>query len=374
MMDSCDVVIIGAGVIGCSTAYHLARMGITDVVVLEKEEVGSGSSSKSAAMLSRLSCDSDWSLRLALHSWSRYMQFEEGVGAPSGFRRTGWLTVAPAGRVPQLEEHVRRLQSSGVPAEVLSPDEIRRLYPELRTEDLALGVYGPDDGVLDPHSVMWGYLKRARERGVRLLRGVRATGLRLRRGRVEGVETDRGFVATRTVINAAGPWAPEVGRWAGVEIPILNRARCIWVTHPFPLIPSHRPFLDDIGAEWYCRPEGPGLLIGMGVVPVDRPDDVELSHRLLPEMIEVATHRVPVLEEASILTSWTGIRPLTPDGLPIIGPLGWPEGVLLNVGWGGMGVIQAPVAGQLLAEYVAFGRPVTFPDAVALEMGRFGER
>ncbi len=373
MVESCDAVIIGAGVIGCSTAYHLARLGITDVVVLEQEEVGSGSSGKSAAMLSIHSCDDDWSLRLVRYSCARYMQFEDEVGVPCGFRRTGWLSIADRSGAPEMERKIRLLQRHRVPVEVLSPDDIRRYYPEMRVDDLAAGAYTPDDGTLDPHSIMWGYLRRAREMGVRLLRGVRATGLRLRRGRVEGVETDRGFLSTRTVINAAGPWAPEVGRWAGVEIPILNRARCIWVTGPFPLIPSDRPFVDDVGREWYFRPEGPGLLIGMGIVPVERLD-VEISRQLLPEVIEVATHRVPVLEEASILTSWTGIRPLTPDGLPIIGPVPAPEGLWLNVGWGGMGLMQAPVAGQLLAEYVAFGRPVTFPDAVALEIGRFGER
>jgi sarcosine oxidase subunit beta len=367
---SADIVIIGAGVIGCSTAYHLARLGISDVVVLEQGEVGCGSSSRSAAMLSLHSCDNDWSLRLARYSYARYMQFEDEVGVPCGFRRTGWLSIADAAGAPEVERKISLLRRHGVPVEVLSPDDIRRDYPEMRTDDLALGAYTSDDGTLDPHSIMWGYLKRAREKGIRLLQGVRAVGLRIRQGRVEGVETDKGFIATRTVINAAGPWAPEVSSWAGLEIPILNRARCIWVTGPFPLIPSDRPFVDDVGREWYFRPEGPGLLIGMGIVPVDRLD-VEISRQLLPEMIEVATHRMPLLEQASILTSWTGVRPLTPDGLPVIGPVPLPEGLLLNVGWGGMGLIQAPVAGQLLAEYVAFGRPATFEDATALEIGRF---
>lgn len=371
--STAEVVVIGAGVIGCSTAYHLARLGVYDVVVLEQGEVGSGSSGKSAAMLSVQSCDDEWSLRLVRHSYARYMQFEDEVGEPCGFRRTGWLSIADAAGAPELERKIRLLQAHGVRVEALSPEDIRRYYPEMQTDNLALGAYTSEDGTLDPHSIMWGYLKRARERGVRLLRGVRAVGLRVRRGRMEGVETTAGFLAARVVVNAAGPWALEVGRWAGVEIPILNRARCIWVTGPFPLIPSDWPFVDDVGREWYFRPEGPGLLIGMGVVPVDRLD-VDISRQLLPEMIEVATHRVPVLEQASILTSWTGIRPLTPDGLPIIGPVPSPEGLLLNVGWGGMGLMQAPVAGQLLAEYVAFGRPVTFPNATALEIRRFSNR
>ncbi len=368
--NTADVIIIGAGVIGCSTAYHLARLGISDVIVLEQEEVGSGTSGKSAAMLSPHSCDDDWSLRLVRHSWTRYMEFEDEIGVPCGFRRTGWLSIADAAGAQEMERKTGLLKRHSVPVELLSPDDIRRYYPEMRTEDLAIGAYTSEDGTLDPHSIMWGYLARARERGVRLLRGVRAMGLRLRQGRVEGVETTAGLLTTRLVVNAAGPWAPEVGRWAGIDIPILNRARCIWVTGPFPLIPSDRPFVDDVGRGWYFRPEGPGLLIGMGVVPVNQLD-VDISRQLLPEMIEVATHRVPLLEQASILTSWTGIRPLTPDGLPIIGPMPSPEGLLLNVGWGGMGLMQAPVAGQLLAEYIAFGRPMAFEDAIALEIRRF---
>jgi sarcosine oxidase subunit beta len=221
-----------------------------------------------------------------------------------------------------------------------------------------LGTWGPDDGTFDPHMIMWGYIRRAREMGVELHQGVRATGIRVRHGRVEGVQTDQGFVATGVVVNAGGPWAIEIGRWVGIRVPIINSARSILVTGPFPEIPSDRPFFEDVTAEWYFRPEGPGVLMGMGSSPTDTLD-VSLSFEMMDEIIGTAVHRVPVLETASVLTGWTGVRPLTPDDHPILGPVPGVGGFILNCGWGGTGIINAPIAGQLVAEMVSDGKTVT---------------
>jgi sarcosine oxidase subunit beta len=369
MKKSADIVIIGAGVIGCSTAYHLAQMGITDVVVLEMDQPGSGSSSKSASMLTLQFCHEELTLRMAKYSYHRYMQFEEEIGDPIDFNRTGWVSLATPETSEQLLEIAHLLQSHDVTTEILEPAEIKRRYPEINTEDIVLGTWGPDDGPFDPHMILWGYLKKASGMGVKLYQGVRATGIRVERGRVVGVETDAGFVATEVVVNAAGPWATEVGGWAGVEIPLLNLARCIWVTTPFPDIPSDRPFVDDLTAAWYYRPEGPCILMGMGAIPTE---DFELnvSNQLMDEMIDVAIHRVPILEKASILTSWTGIRSLTPDGHPILGPVSSVDGLVLSCGWGGTGIIQAPIAGQLVAEYIHDGSTITM-SIDALRVDRF---
>lgn len=367
-----QVVIIGAGVIGCSTAYHLAALGVSDIALLEMDQPGSGTSSKSASMLSLQFCQDEAILPLALYSYQRYMAFEEELGTPIDFRRTGWLTVAGRAKAQKLLEAAQLLRSYAVTTEVLTPEEIAYRYPEIRTDDLVVGTYGPDDGPFDAHMILWGFLKRAKEMGVRLYQGVRATGIRMRGGRVEGVETDHGFFPAPIVVNAAGPWAIEVGRWAGIEIPQDNRARCIWVTRPFPEIPEDRPFVEDLDGEWYYRHEGPGILIGMGSVPVDR-FDVELSHALRDAMIELVVHRVPLLARASIQTSWTGVRPLSVDGRPIVGPVPSVEGLFLNTGWGGMGLIQAPAAGRMLAEYIVQGEPTTF-DARPFSFARFLNR
>jgi len=358
MRKTADVVIIGAGVIGCSTAYHLARLGITNVVVLERDQVGSGSSGKSAAMLGLQFFTDELNARMALYSYNRYMQFEEEVGSPTDFRKTGWLSLATAETADSVRQSVAILQSLGVRSELLSPEEIRCRYPRIRTEDLVLGAWGADDGIIDPHMIMWGYIGRAREMGVELWQGVQATGIRIHKGHVEGVETSAGFIATPVVVNAAGPWAVEVARWVGVELPLLNLARNIVVTGPFPPIPADWPFVDDLAAEWYMRREGPGVLMGMGKIPTDTLE-VAFRTEFLEPMLDAAIHRVPVLQEATFQTGWTGIRPLTPDDLPILGPAPQVEGFILNCGWGGKGITQAPIAGQLAAELIRYGRATT---------------
>jgi len=369
MQATADIVVIGAGVIGCSTAYHLARMGVREVVVVEMGQVGSGSSSKSASMLSLQFCHDDLSVRMAKYSYAKYMEFEEELGVPIDFKRIGWLSLATMESAERLRRNAKLLQSVDVWTEILEPDEIKRRYPEINTEDLVLGTWGPGDGPFDPHMIMWGYSKRASEMGVRLYQDVRATDIKFRHGQVEGVYTNKGFVPTKVVVNAGGPWAIEIGRWVGVEIPIINLARCIWVTGPFPEIPSNRPFVEDLTAEWYYRPEGSGILIGMGAVPTEA-TDLEISHTLMGEMTDIAIHRVPVFERVSVLTSWTGIRPVTLDNHPILGPVASVRGFFLNCGWGGRGIIQAPIAGQLVAECIIHGRAAMM-DISSLEIERF---
>jgi glycine/D-amino acid oxidase-like deaminating enzyme len=372
VQTAADVVVIGAGVIGCSTAYHLARMGITDVLVLEMNQVGSGSSGKSASMLTLQFCHDELTLRMAKHSYARYMEFEDELGVPIDFRRTGYLSLATKEAEKDLLERAKLLQSQGVRTELLAPEEIKRQYPEINTEDLALGTWGPDDGPLDPHMIMWGYNKRASEMGVKLYQGVRTTGIDIEKGCVVGVRTASGSVRTKVVVNAAGPWAIEVGRWVGVDIPIMNSARGILVTGPFPDIPSDRPFVEDLKADWYFRPEGRGILMGMGAIPTEDLD-FQITYEIMYEIIDVAIHRVPVLESASLLTAWTGIRSMTPDDQPIVGPVPSVEGLFLNCGWDGVGIIQAPFAGQLAAEYICSGRSSTL-DTDSLEIRRFEKR
>jgi len=371
MKTTADVVIIGAGVIGCSTAYHLAQMGITDVAVFEMDQVGSGSSGKSASMLSLQYCEDELTIQMTKYSYAKYMQFEGEMGVPIDFKKIGWMSVASEKNVELLRKNAELLNSHGITTEILEPDEIKRRYPEIEIEDLALGTWGPDDGLIDPHMVMWGYMKKAQEMGATLHQGVKATGIQVHYGKVEGVRTGNGFVSSRTVVNAGGPWAKEIGRWVDVEIPITNLARTIVVTGPCADVPHNRPFFDDLTFEWYCRPEISGLLMGMGAKPVEEHNsqtDTEMVH----EIIDVAVRRIPVLEKASMQTAWTGIRPLTPDGHPIIGPVPSVGGLMLNCGWGGRGIIQAPIAGRLVAETIHHGYSSTM-DIHPLKIERFKE-
>jgi len=369
MKSTAEVVIIGAGVIGCSTAYHLAKMGLTDVAVVEMEQVGAGSSSKSASMLSLQFGHDALLARMAQYSYQRYMGFEEELGTTIDFRKTGWLSVASGAKATELRQHAEMLNSLGIRTEVLSPGDVKQLYPELNTRDLDVGTWGPDDGPFDPHMIMWGYIKRATEKGVKLHQGEKALGLRIENGRVTGVQTSSGVITANTVVNAAGSWAQEVAGWAGIGIPLTNKVRTIVMTAPLPDIPENRPFVEDETVEWYFRPETGGVLMGMGNVPTKAPE-TQLDNEMVNQIVDYAVHRVPVLEKASLLTTWSGVRPLTEDGRPLFGAVPGVDGFLLNSGWGGVGIIQAPVAGQLMAELICDGHTSTF-ESKELSLDRF---
>ena len=163
-----------------------------------------------------------------------------------------------------------------------------------------------------------------------------------------------------------------MGRWVGVEIPIENLVRTILVTGPFDAIPANRPFVEDVTAEWYYRPEAQGVLMGMGAEPTEELD-VRVRDEMVVKMIEAAIHRVPALESASVLTTWAGVRPATADEHPILGPVPSVDGFVLNCGWGGAGIIQAPIAGQLVGEYVSGGYTSTV-DIEPLGIERFEEK
>lgn len=369
MKKSADVVIIGAGVIGCSTAYHLAKSGSLDIAVLEMDQVGAGSSSKSAAMLSLQFAHDKEIAQMAKYSYGRYMEFEDEINSSVDFKKIGWMSIASDDGADRLLRRAATLASLGIETEILTPEEVKKVYPELEVNDVVVGTWGSDDGSFDPHMIMWGYIRRAKELGVRLHEGVKAYDLDIRNGSIKGVTTSEGYLATKIVVNAGGPWAQEIGSWAGLEIPILNSARTIIVTDVIPDIPATRPFVEDVEMEWYFRPEGDGLLIGMGDKRVSNLD-VQLDQEMVVEIIRVATQRVPSLEQARLLTSWTGIRPLTPDEKPIVGSAPSIEGLLLSCGWGGMGFILAPVAGELIAEYIHEGAARTF-DINSLTIERF---
>jgi sarcosine oxidase subunit beta len=344
-------------------------MGVKDVAVFEMDQVGSGSSGKSASMLSLQFCHDELSVRMAKYSYAKYMQFEEELGVSIDFKKIGWLSLATQESAEYLRRNAELLQSRDVETEILKPEEIKVQYPEINTEDVILGTWGPDDGPFDPHMIMWGYIKRGSEMGMRLYQDVRVKGIDVRNGKVEGILTDKGLISTKIVVNAGGPWAIEIGRWAGIEIPIINLARGILVTGPIPELPSDRPFVEDVTVEWYYRPEGRGVLMGMGTLPAEELD-VQISYEMMDEMIKAAIHRVPLLEKTSVLKAWAGVRPMTLDDHPILGPVTPVEGLILNCGWGGTGIIQAPIAGQLVAEYISGGSTPTM-DMDSLSIERF---
>lgn len=345
-----DVVVIGAGAVGSSTAYHLAKAGVKSIILLDMGKAGSGTSGKSASIFT-LQLSSLLNIQMGIYSYHRLMGFEEEFDINIDFKKTGFLSLATEETVPLLLKRVQLLRSLNVKTEILQTSEVEAQYPELNINDISIATWAPDDGKFDPYQVIQGYIKKSREKGVKIYEDVKVIGISTANNKVIGVSTNQGFIHTNMVVNAAGPWAIEIGRLVGIDVPIINSARSIVVTAPFDRIPSNRPCIEDMTNEWYYRPESRGFLMGMGASPTAE-IDIEFNDETLMEMIRVATYRVPVFEEAGFLTGWTGVRPMTPDDLPIVGPVSAIDGFLLNCGWGGEGIMQSPLAGQLIAELV----------------------
>ena len=353
-----SVVVIGGGVVGCSIAYQLARRGLRDVVVLERDAVGAGTTSKAAGGI-RAQFPAEAEIRMSLDSIRVFDRFADEFGVDIGYRKIGYLfLVSDAADLAGFRRRMALQRSLGVDVRELAPDDARKLVPALRVDDLLAAVWGPGDGLAGPAEVTAGFAGRARALGARIVEGVEVRAIDVAGGRVRGVRTPQGDVASPLVVNAAGPAAARVGRLAGVEIPVHPRRRHIFFTEPFPEIPGPVPLTTDRATGFYFRKEMEQILLSPGdvqdigedlVAPVDR--------AMIGDTVQKAMHRLPVLAEARIAGGWAGLRPLTPDDHAIIGPAPGVEGFLLAVGFGGHGFQHSPATGRLVAEWVLEGKP-----------------
>ncbi len=354
-----SAVVIGGGVVGCSIAYHLARRGLRDVLVLERDGVGGGTTSKAAGGI-RAQFATETEIRFSLESIRVFERFEEEFGVDPGYRKIGYLfLVADPADLAGFERRIALQRRLGVDVRLVTPAEARALVPALRVDDLLAAVWSPGDGVAGPAEVTQGFARRARELGARIVEGVEVTGIELDGGgRVRAVRTGQGRVATPLVVNAAGPAAARVAGLAGLALPVHPRRRHIFFTEPFPEIPGPVPLTTDRASGFYFRKEMEQLLLSPGDVE-DVGDDLTapVDWSRVAETVEKAVHRLPVLEKARIAGGWAGLRPLTADDHAIIG---WAPGVggfFLAVGFGGHGFQHAPATGRYVAEWLLDGAP-----------------
>jgi len=353
MQQSADVVIIGGGIQGLSLVYHLTTLGMTDVCLVERGMLGCGSSGLSASVIGH-AFESERMLPLTHWSFEALLRFHDEIGVDPDYDPIGVLILAGAGATVEVQRRCTTLQSLGVESEILPPDEVDRLTPGLNLAGIELAHYLPRDGCLDAHMMMMGYAGRARAMGARILEQVEATGLQIAGDRVIAVQTTTGTIAAGWVVNAAGARAREVAGWAGLDLPITNLKRHIVVTGPVATYHRSIPFTYDWEAAWYMRREGPGLLMGMGAQPVAW-DDLRVEPAMVEAIIDYAIHRAPAVEEAGLMTSWAGLRPMTPDEDPILGRVAHLVNYVNDCGWGGHGVMHAPAAGRALAELIVMG-------------------
>ncbi len=366
-----EVVIIGGGVMGTSTAYHLALKGCKDVLLLEREEFfGMQATGKCAGGI-RYQFGTEINVRLSLLSLPMLDRFEEELGQPIDLKYCGYLFLLTREEdVEAFRRNVEMQRRLGVQTQWLTPDEIAKMVPLIDLEGVIAGTFHDRDGLADPNSVVQGYVSGARRLGAKLLNGVEVTDILVEGGRVRGVVTNRGTVSTPVVVNAAGPWAGEVGKMAGVEIPIVPLRRQIVVTGPLPEVPPDFPFVIDFAQSLYFHREGEGILTGMS----NPNEKVGFDQSVDPEWelvhLEAAMKRMPILQKAGLASHWAGLYEVSPDAHPILGRIPEVEGFYCIGGFSGHGFMHGPICGLLIAEEILDGKAHTL-DITPLSIERF---
>ena len=368
-----DVVIVGGGVMGVSTAYHLAAKGCKNVLLLEREPFfGTQATGKCAGGI-RYQFGTEINVRLSLLSLPMLDRFEEEMGQPIDVRHCGYLFLLTKQEdVEVFRRQVEMQHRLGVMTEWLEVDEIARRVPLVNLEGVLAGTFHARDGLADPSGVVQGYVSGARRLGARLLNEVEVIGIQVQGDRVVGVVTNHGNVSAPVVVNAAGPWAGEVGRMAGVEIPIVPLRRQIVVTGPIPEIPPDFPMVVDFAQSLYFHREGRGILTGMSNPKERIGFDQSVDEEWEVVHLEAAIRRMPILEKATRAAHWAGLYEVSPDAHPILGRVPELEGFYVIGGFSGHGFMHGPAAGLLLAEEIVDGRAHTL-DITPLSITRFRE-
>lgn len=367
-----DIVIIGGGVMGASAAYHLAKRGLRKILLLEKEEFfGAGATGRCAGGV-RYQFSTEINIKLSLESLPMLERFREEIGQDIDYQQCGYLLIATDEKdAAAFRRNVELQNSLGVQTQLLSAENIRTRLPLMKFEDAILGTFHQKDGLVDPNSVVAGYVSAAQKMGVKAFTDTEVTGIRVSHGKVERVETSQGIVQTRMILNAAGPWSGQVGEMAGVNIPILPVRRQMFTTNALPEIPPDFPFVIDFGQALYFHRAGDGLLIGMSN-PNQAPGfDQSVDEEFEYTNLEAALQRMPLLEHASRAAHWAGLYEVTPDAHPILGGCDL-NGFTMCTGFSGHGFMHGPVAGKLMSEYIIDGRFSTV-DVAMLDLARFEE-
>jgi sarcosine oxidase subunit beta len=415
MTETADAVIIGSGIVGSSVVYHLAQAGCRNVLVLEREaHQGKGSTGKSMGGV-RAQFSTPVNIQMSRYSIDFFSKFDEIVGHPADYRAHGYLFCATnENHLAYLKANRERQNSLGVTnVEWVSPEDIVKMVPQLRVDDILGGTFCPTDGFVDPHSVMMGFMLNARERGARLWLDTQVTGIlvdsplgtpvyagsaevpsapaagranarrnadetsalpALEARRISGVMTSRGFISTRVVVNAAGPWAAEVARMAGAELPVEPLRRQLVPTEPFDQLPRRFPMVIDMSTGFHFRREGKGILLAWND-PEETPGfKTEFDSSFVEKILTHAASRVPCLAEAEVnpRRAWAGLYEMTPDHHAIIGPAPNVEGLYFANGFSGHGVMHSPASGRITADLILQGKSDLI-DATQLRVERFKE-
>ena len=375
-MHTADIVIIGGGIVGSSIAYHLTGQGCKNVLVIERESAqGKGSTGKSMGGV-RAQFATPVNIQMSLYSIPFYARFEETLGHPSGYQPQGYLFVATRqAHLDYLQTNFQQQQALGLKtAQMVEAEEIIRMLPQLRSDDILGGAFCSTDGFVDPYSVMTGFIAHAIEQGAKLWKNTEVTGISTDQHGVAGVETSKGHVATRIVVNAAGAWAAQAAKLAGVDLPVEPLRRMLVPSEPFSEFPHSAPMVIDMTSGFHFRPEGRGFLLAWND-PEETPGfKTDFESSFIEKILTLAADRVPAFENLPVnpKKAWAGLYEMTPDHHPVLGSTSKVPGFFLANGFSGHGVMHAPATGKILADLILHGK-TDLIDASLLNLTRFPE-
>jgi heterotetrameric sarcosine oxidase gamma subunit len=363
------VVVVGGGIIGTSVAYHLAREGIRDVLLVERDRLTSGTTWHAAGLMATFGSMSATSTELRRYTRDLYARLEAETGLATGLRQVGLIELAiDPGRLEEYRRVAAFNRHCGVEVQQISAREVAEMFPLARTDDVLAGFYIPGDGRVNPVDVTMALAKGARMAGVTIIEGVPVTGFRTTAGAVTGVRTGQGDVEAEVVVNCAGMWARQLGELAGVSIPLQAAEHYYLLTEPIAGVDSSWPVLEDPASYGYFREEGGGLMLGM-FEPVCAPWRVDgipadFSFGELPPdwdrmgpYLEVAMARIPVAAEAGIRKFFCGPESFTPDLLPIVGEAPELRNYFVAAGLNSIGILTGGGIGRVVAHWIASGSP-----------------
>lgn len=366
--SSTDVLVIGGGSTGTSAAFHLAEAGVA-VTLVERGALGSGSTCRAAGGV-RAQFSDALNIQIAHRSLVAFRDFVRRPGWEIDLKQVGYLFVlSTEADVAAFERSVALQNEYGVPSRMLGADEVRGLCPLVEGDDILAGAFSAEDGHVTPEAVVQGYANAARKLGANIRVGCEVLGIRTEGGKITGVQTSDGHVATRVVICAAGPWSASCGAMAGVDLPVTPLRRQLMFTEPIDNLPAELPMTIDFSSSFYFHREGPGLLFGMSYRREQPGFSIETTDDWIPDLMAAAQRRVPRIAGAGIRGGWAGLYEMTPDHNAIIGEARNVSRFLYATGFSGHGLLQAPAVGEILRDLVLSREPVV--DVTPLSVERF---